>query len=167
MFTMKAYLPVAESCVASPRSLPSSRSPAHPPSSFLSPASDSTALFVRLPVDRPSPRVRLALSLLSDARLAHSVADLGCRRSLPSAVFSHWEPMNGTVSEKGSKLEALCKTIRKRKGLKEEVPVRPLPSSLPVRPPSLPLLTLHPSIRPSTSSTTSSKGRVPPHRLSV
>ncbi|EIM92120.1 P-loop containing nucleoside triphosphate hydrolase protein [Stereum hirsutum FP-91666 SS1] len=43
-------------------------------------------------------------------------------QAFPQAVFDHWELMNGTPIEKGSKLEELVRTIRTRKGLKPEVP---------------------------------------------
>jgi elongation factor 2 len=43
-------------------------------------------------------------------------------QAFPQAVFDHWETMNGSPLEKGSKLEALVHAIRKRKGSKEEIP---------------------------------------------
>jgi elongation factor 2 len=38
-------------------------------------------------------------------------------QAFPQAVFDHWQLMNGTPVEKGSKLEELAKQIRTRKGL--------------------------------------------------
>jgi elongation factor 2 len=43
-------------------------------------------------------------------------------QAFPQAVFDHWSLMNGTPTEKGSKLEQLAKDIRTRKGLKPDVP---------------------------------------------
>ena len=42
-------------------------------------------------------------------------------QAFPQNVFDHWEVMNGTPL-KDSKLEELVKGIRKRKGLKPEIP---------------------------------------------
>ncbi|TIB65694.1 hypothetical protein E3P78_00487 [Wallemia ichthyophaga] len=44
-------------------------------------------------------------------------------QAFPQAVFDHWELMNGSPLEKGSKLEALVTDVRTRKGLKPEVPL--------------------------------------------
>lgn len=43
-------------------------------------------------------------------------------QAFPQSVFDHWEVMNGSPLDKGSKLEELVKGIRKRKGLKEDIP---------------------------------------------
>jgi elongation factor 2 len=43
-------------------------------------------------------------------------------QAFPQSVFDHWQLMNGTPTEKDSKIEALVKNIRIRKGLKPEVP---------------------------------------------
>ena len=43
-------------------------------------------------------------------------------QAFPQSVFDHWEIMNGSPIEKGSKLEEMVKNIRIRKGLKPEVP---------------------------------------------
>ncbi|KAI0669771.1 eukaryotic translation elongation factor 2 [Trametes maxima] len=43
-------------------------------------------------------------------------------QAFPQSVFDHWELMNGTPIEKGSKLEELARNIRIRKGLKPEIP---------------------------------------------
>ena len=43
-------------------------------------------------------------------------------QAFPQAVFDHYELMNGSPIEKGSKLEDMVKAIRTRKGLKPEVP---------------------------------------------
>lgn len=43
-------------------------------------------------------------------------------QAFPQSVFDHWSPMGGNATDVGSKVEALVKSIRKRKGLKEEVP---------------------------------------------
>ncbi|KII85195.1 hypothetical protein PLICRDRAFT_145955 [Plicaturopsis crispa FD-325 SS-3] len=43
-------------------------------------------------------------------------------QAFPQAVFDHWELMNGTPLEKGSKLEELVRSIRVRKGLKPDIP---------------------------------------------
>ena len=42
-------------------------------------------------------------------------------QAFPQSVFDHWELMNGTPIEKGSKLEELVKAIRTRKGLKVQL----------------------------------------------
>ncbi|CAH1757793.1 1863_t:CDS:2 [Entrophospora sp. SA101] len=42
-------------------------------------------------------------------------------QAFPQAVFSHWQLMNGTPLEPG-KIADIVKTIRKRKGLSEEIP---------------------------------------------
>ncbi|MCO5570709.1 hypothetical protein L7F22_024437 [Adiantum nelumboides] len=47
-------------------------------------------------------------------------------QAFPQAVFDHWALMNGAANDKTSKLYDLVKSIRLRKGLKEDVPpVRP------------------------------------------
>jgi elongation factor 2 len=43
-------------------------------------------------------------------------------QAFPQCVFDHWEVMQGSPLEKGSKLEALVTGIRQRKGLKPEIP---------------------------------------------
>ncbi|KAI9507815.1 P-loop containing nucleoside triphosphate hydrolase protein [Russula earlei] len=43
-------------------------------------------------------------------------------QAFPQSVFDHWELMNGTPLEKGSKLEEMVKAIRIRKGLKPDIP---------------------------------------------
>ncbi|TFK94421.1 eukaryotic translation elongation factor 2 [Polyporus arcularius HHB13444] len=43
-------------------------------------------------------------------------------QAFPQSVMDHWEVMNGSPLEKGSKLEELVRSIRTRKGLKPEVP---------------------------------------------
>jgi len=43
-------------------------------------------------------------------------------QAFPQCVFDHWEVMQGSPLEKGSKLEALVIGIRQRKGLKPEIP---------------------------------------------
>ncbi|KDQ20265.1 hypothetical protein BOTBODRAFT_27681 [Botryobasidium botryosum FD-172 SS1] len=43
-------------------------------------------------------------------------------QAFPQNVFDHWEVMNGSPLEKGSKLEELVTKIRIRKGLKPEIP---------------------------------------------
>ncbi|GAA96168.1 hypothetical protein E5Q_02829 [Mixia osmundae IAM 14324] len=43
-------------------------------------------------------------------------------QAFPQMVFDHYALMNGTPLEKGSKMEELVKEIRKRKGLKDEIP---------------------------------------------
>ncbi|KAG2154595.1 P-loop containing nucleoside triphosphate hydrolase protein [Suillus clintonianus] len=43
-------------------------------------------------------------------------------QAFPQSVFDHWEIMNGSPLDKGSKLEELVRGIRVRKGLKPEIP---------------------------------------------
>jgi elongation factor 2 len=43
-------------------------------------------------------------------------------QAFPQNVFDHWAVMNGSPLDKGSKLEEMVKAIRKRKGLKEDIP---------------------------------------------
>ncbi|KAI0003818.1 P-loop containing nucleoside triphosphate hydrolase protein [Russula compacta] len=43
-------------------------------------------------------------------------------QAFPQSVFDHWEVMNGSPLEKGSKLEDMVKAIRTRKGLKPDIP---------------------------------------------
>ncbi|KAG1749769.1 P-loop containing nucleoside triphosphate hydrolase protein [Suillus paluster] len=43
-------------------------------------------------------------------------------QAFPQSVFDHWELMNGSPLEKGTKLEELVKGIRVRKGLKPDIP---------------------------------------------
>ncbi|KAH7090868.1 eukaryotic translation elongation factor 2 [Auriculariales sp. MPI-PUGE-AT-0066] len=43
-------------------------------------------------------------------------------QAFPQCIFDHWEVMNGSPLEKGSKLETLVTSIRTRKGLKPEIP---------------------------------------------
>ncbi|TRM66129.1 P-loop containing nucleoside triphosphate hydrolase protein [Schizophyllum amplum] len=43
-------------------------------------------------------------------------------QAFPQSVFDHWELMNGSPLEKGSKMEELVRTIRTRKGLKPDIP---------------------------------------------
>ena len=42
-------------------------------------------------------------------------------QAFPQSVFDHWELMNGTPLDKGSKLEEMVKGIRTRKGLKVQI----------------------------------------------
>ncbi|KDQ63164.1 hypothetical protein JAAARDRAFT_694396 [Jaapia argillacea MUCL 33604] len=43
-------------------------------------------------------------------------------QAFPQSVFDHWELMNGSPLDKGSKIEELVRSIRVRKGLKPEIP---------------------------------------------
>jgi elongation factor 2 len=43
-------------------------------------------------------------------------------QAFPQSVFDHWELMNGTPLDKGSKIEEMVKAIRIRKGLKPDIP---------------------------------------------
>eukprot|EP00919_Chromeraceae_sp_WS-2016_P054158 GHVR01128576.1.p1 GENE.GHVR01128576.1~~GHVR01128576.1.p1 ORF type:complete len:855 (+),score=194.94 GHVR01128576.1:122-2566(+) len=43
-------------------------------------------------------------------------------QAFPQCVFDHWEKMNGDPLEKGSKMEDLIRSIRKRKNIKEDIP---------------------------------------------
>ncbi|KAG6380989.1 P-loop containing nucleoside triphosphate hydrolase protein [Boletus reticuloceps] len=43
-------------------------------------------------------------------------------QAFPQNVFDHWDVMNGSPLEKGSKLEELVRSIRTRKGLKPDIP---------------------------------------------
>ena len=43
-------------------------------------------------------------------------------QAFPQSVFYHWAVMNGDASDKNGKLYELVKSIRIRKGLKEDVP---------------------------------------------
>jgi len=43
-------------------------------------------------------------------------------QAFPQCVFDHWQLMNGTPLEAGSKVEQIVKAVRKRKGLTEEIP---------------------------------------------
>ena len=44
------------------------------------------------------------------------------RKAFPQCVFSHWELVKDLPLTPGSKAEAIVKAIRKRKGIKEELP---------------------------------------------
>lgn len=43
-------------------------------------------------------------------------------QAFPQNVFDHWEVMNGSPLDKGSKIEELVRSVRIRKGLKPEIP---------------------------------------------
>ncbi|KZT55516.1 P-loop containing nucleoside triphosphate hydrolase protein [Calocera cornea HHB12733] len=43
-------------------------------------------------------------------------------QAFPQSVFDHWELMNGSPLDKGSKIEEMVKAIRTRKGLKPDIP---------------------------------------------
>jgi len=43
-------------------------------------------------------------------------------QAFPQAVFDHWQLMNGSLLDVGSKTEEIVKNLRKRKGLAEEIP---------------------------------------------
>ncbi|CAL1694020.1 unnamed protein product [Somion occarium] len=43
-------------------------------------------------------------------------------QAFPQSVFDHWELMNGSPLDKGSKIEELVRGIRTRKGLKPDIP---------------------------------------------
>ncbi|KAI9570380.1 P-loop containing nucleoside triphosphate hydrolase protein [Boletus coccyginus] len=43
-------------------------------------------------------------------------------QAFPLSVFDHWEIMNGSPLDKGSKIEELVRNIRTRKGLKPDIP---------------------------------------------
>ena len=42
-------------------------------------------------------------------------------QAFPQSVFDHWDVMNGSPLEKGSKLEDMVRAIRTRKGLKVQL----------------------------------------------
>jgi len=37
-------------------------------------------------------------------------------------IFSHWQPIDGDIAEEGSMPQRIVLDVRKRKGLKEEMP---------------------------------------------
>ena len=43
-------------------------------------------------------------------------------QAFPQCMFDHWDPMNGDPLTPGNQAADLVTTIRKRKGLKENVP---------------------------------------------
>ncbi|KAH9996033.1 P-loop containing nucleoside triphosphate hydrolase protein [Russula vinacea] len=43
-------------------------------------------------------------------------------QAFPQSVFDHWEVMNGSPLDKGSKIEEMVRAIRTRKGLKPDIP---------------------------------------------
>ena len=43
-------------------------------------------------------------------------------QAFPQMVFDHWQIMPGKTTEKGGKVEQLVLDIRKRKGLKPDIP---------------------------------------------
>jgi len=43
-------------------------------------------------------------------------------QAFPQMIFSHWQVVNGTPYEDGSQAQTICKDVRKRKGLKDEMP---------------------------------------------
>jgi elongation factor 2 len=43
-------------------------------------------------------------------------------QAFPQMIFDHWEPMPGDAMTEGSKIQELCLTLRKRKGIKHEMP---------------------------------------------
>jgi elongation factor 2 len=43
--------------------------------------------------------------------------------AFPQMIFSHYAPLNGNPLEEGSQAHGICKDVRKRKGLKEALPV--------------------------------------------
>jgi len=43
-------------------------------------------------------------------------------QAFPQCVFDHWETLNSSPFEAGSKAQTTVAQIRKRKGLKEEIP---------------------------------------------
>jgi len=43
-------------------------------------------------------------------------------QAFPQCVFDHWQVMNGDPLEAGSKIATIVTDIRKRKGLKEDIP---------------------------------------------
>jgi len=42
--------------------------------------------------------------------------------AFPQMIFSHWQEVNGNPLEEGSQANGICNDIRKRKGMKEELP---------------------------------------------
>lgn len=43
--------------------------------------------------------------------------------AFPQMIFSHWQQINGNPLEEGSQSNGIVNDVRKRKGLKEELPV--------------------------------------------
>jgi len=43
--------------------------------------------------------------------------------AFPQMIFSHWQMINGNPLEEGSQAFGICSDVRKRKGMKEEMPV--------------------------------------------
>jgi len=44
-------------------------------------------------------------------------------QAFPQMKFSHWQPINGDPMEKGTQAYEIMMSVRKRKGLKEEIPI--------------------------------------------
>lgn len=70
----------------------------------------------------PLVQVQANLPVAASFGFATSLRAATSGQAFPQCVFSHWAVVNGDPLEKGSKLEELVKSIRRRKNIKEEIP---------------------------------------------
>ncbi|KAI8811650.1 eukaryotic translation elongation factor 2 [Cladochytrium replicatum] len=70
----------------------------------------------------PLYQVKAYLPVMESFGFTGALREATGGQAFPQCVFDHWQLMQGTPLEKGSKLEELVKGVRKRKGLPEEIP---------------------------------------------
>ncbi|KAI8807386.1 eukaryotic translation elongation factor 2 [Cladochytrium replicatum] len=70
----------------------------------------------------PLYQVKAYLPVMESFGFTGALREATGGQAFPQMLFDHWQLMQGTPLEKGSKLEELVKGVRKRKGLPEEIP---------------------------------------------
>ena len=72
-------------------------------------------------VDTPMFIVKAYLPVMESFGFNADLRQATGGQAFPQSVFDHWELMNGSPLEKGSKLENMVKGIRSRKGFKVQL----------------------------------------------
>jgi len=71
----------------------------------------------------PLVKVKAFLPVLESFGFTQLLRQNTSGTAFPQMIFSHWERVNGNPLEEGSQSNAIIKDVRKRKGLKEALPV--------------------------------------------
>ncbi|KAJ3414870.1 Elongation factor 2 [Chytridiales sp. JEL 0842] len=70
----------------------------------------------------PLYNVRAYLPVMESFGFTGDLRQATAGQAFPQCVFDHWQILNGSPLEKGSKVEEIVHNVRKRKGLKVEIP---------------------------------------------
>lgn len=72
--------------------------------------------------DTPLSIMRAYLPVAESFGFTAALREKTSGQAFPTCVFDHWETLNGDFRDEEAKLYKIVRTIRKRKGLKEDVP---------------------------------------------